>query len=243
VVGPELATQPFWDPLIRVIDWASENVTSTLCSCLATHAVLQFRYGQKRIPQPAKVWGVYPHRVLEKHHPLVNDINTCFDVPHSRWNAVTPEQFDAAGLRILARSDEGGVHLATSTDGMRFVFFQGHPEYDTISLLKEYKREVMLYARSEIKTYPPFPDNYFGIRERAILDEYRFRIHAARDSGADIPEFPEGLITERLDNTWHDTGEAVVGNWMGLVYQLTHSDRRIPFMEGIDPEDPLGLLK
>ena len=50
VVGPELSNQPFWEPLIRVIDWAAENVTSVLCSCLATHAVLQFRYGQKRRP-------------------------------------------------------------------------------------------------------------------------------------------------------------------------------------------------
>ena len=242
VVGPELSTQPFWKPLIRVIDWAWENVTSTLCSCLATHAVLEFRYGQKRIPQPSKVWGVYPHRVLEKHHPLVNDINTRFDVPHSRWNAVTPEQFAAAGLRVLGFSDEVGVHLATSADGIRFVFFQGHPEYDTISLLKEYKREVLRYARGETLDYPPFPYSYFGTQTRAILDEYRYRLDAARAQGDAPPELPEPLILDQLDNTWHDTGEAVVGNWMGLVYQLTHSERSIPFMEGIDPENPLGLL-
>ncbi len=54
VVGSELANQPFWEPLIEVIDWAYDNVTSTLCSCLATHAVLQFRYGQTRTPQAAK---------------------------------------------------------------------------------------------------------------------------------------------------------------------------------------------
>lgn len=54
VVGSELVNQPFWKPLIEVADWAHEKVTSTLCSCLATHAVLQFRYGQKRIPQPQK---------------------------------------------------------------------------------------------------------------------------------------------------------------------------------------------
>ena len=28
---------------------------------------------------------------------------------------------------------------------------------------------------------------------------------------------------------------------MGVVYQVTHRDRRIPFMDGIDPENPLGL--
>jgi homoserine O-succinyltransferase len=54
VVGPQLSTQPFWEPLIEVIDWAYSNVTSTLCSCLATHAVLEFRYGQPRRPRPRK---------------------------------------------------------------------------------------------------------------------------------------------------------------------------------------------
>src|SRR3569832_1925721 len=47
VTQPDLALEPFWQPLIEVIDWAYDNVTSTLCSCLATHAVMQFRYHQK----------------------------------------------------------------------------------------------------------------------------------------------------------------------------------------------------
>ena len=64
VGGSNLADEPFWEPLIEVVDWAYENVTSTLCSCLATHAVMQFRYGQTRQPLPAKRWGVYSHRVV-----------------------------------------------------------------------------------------------------------------------------------------------------------------------------------
>jgi homoserine O-succinyltransferase len=241
VIGAELADQPFWEPLITVIDWAMDNVTSTLCSCLATHAMLQFRYGKKRIPQPHKIWGVFPHCVLDKSHPLVNDVNTRFDVPHSRWNAVTRQQFEAAGLHVLVESEDIGVHLATSGDGLRVVFFQGHPEYDTISLLKEYKREVMLYANRQRDDYPAFPANYFHISEKAVLNEYRGYVETALADGTEVPEFPERLIEGRLDNTWHDTAEAVVGNWMGLVYQITHRDRRLPFMEGVDPDDPLGL--
>jgi homoserine O-succinyltransferase len=241
VIGAQLANQPFWEPLKSVIAWATENVTSTLCSCLATHAVLQFRYEQKRIPQPDKIWGVFSHRVMDNTHPLVNDVNTRFDVPHSRWNAITRQQFDAAGLRVLVESEEGGVHLATSADGLRLVLFQGHPEYDTISLLKEYKREVLLYAAGNRADYPPFPHAYFPIREQAVLDEYRGRLEAALAAGEVMPDFPESLVAQRIDNTWHDTAEAVVGNWMGVVYQVTHSDRRIPFMEGVDPEDPLGI--
>ena len=241
VIGPELANQPFWQPLIGVIDWAVDSVTSTLCSCLATHAMLQFRYDQHRLPQSKKIWGVFPHRVVDKKHPLVNDVNTRFDVPHSRWNAVTRQQFDAAGLHVLVDSEQTGVHLATSADGLRIIFFQGHPEYDTISLLKEYKREVALYANGQRDDYPPFPENYFRIRERALLSEYRNRVDAAMARHGKLPEFPEKLVERRLDNTWHDTAEAVVSNWLGVVYQVTHSDRRIPFMDDVDPEDPLGL--
>ncbi|RMG38090.1 MAG: homoserine O-succinyltransferase [Gammaproteobacteria bacterium] len=243
VVGPELSTQAFWRPLIEVIDWAWNNVTTTLCSCLATHAVLEFRYGQKRRPQREKIWGVFPHQVVDKQHPLVTDVNTRFDVPHSRWNAVERDQFDAAGLRVLVESPEVGVHLATSADGLRFVFFQGHPEYDTISLLKELKREALRYASGEIEAFPPFPVNYLGLHERALVREYRLRLEEARMAGREPPEFPEALLVPGLDNTWHDTAEAVVGNWMGLMYQVTHRDRKIPFMEGVDPNDPLGLAR
>lgn len=241
VIGPELSEQPFWNPLIEIIGWAYENVTSTLCSCLATHAVLQFRYKQKRIPMPAKRWGVYPHKVRDPYHPLTSGMNTRFDVPHSRFNEIRREQFEQARLKILVESETAGVHLATSEDGFRIVFFQGHPEYDVISLLKEYKREVGRYIRGEVDDYPPLPENYFSRQSAAILEEYRDWIIAARSSGAEPPEFPEDLLVPQLDNTWHDSAEAVINNWIGKVYQITHIDRRKPFREDINPDDPLGL--
>ena len=241
VIGADLSREVFWDPLIEVADWAHQNVTSTLCSCLSTHAVMGFRYGQRREKLRSKKWGVFRHRVVAPNHPLVADINSEFDVPHSRWNKVTPEQFRAAGLKILVESDAVGAHLATSSDGLRFVFFQGHPEYDTVSLLKEYKREVLRFVHGASATFPPFPDHYFQTYEQAILREYRLLVERSLSGGHLMPEFPEKLVRTRLDNTWHDTAEAVVGNWMGLVYQVTHRDRRKPFMDGIDPDDPLGL--
>lgn len=241
VTGPDLSLEPFWEPLGRVIDWAWDNVTTTLCSCLTTHAVLQFRYGKARVKQPEKVWGVFEHRVVDKRHPLVADVNTRFDVPHSRWNCITAEQFETAGLRVLAESDQSGVHLATSPDGFRMVFFQGHPEYDTISLLKEYKRDLMLYGKGVFKEPPPFPKGYFGCQEKAILNEYRGRMEAAMAKGEPLPEFPETLVAARLDNTWHDTAEGVVANWLGLMYQVTNRVRKLPFMAGVDPDNPLGL--
>lgn len=241
VTGPELSDEPFWEPLIEVVDWACEHVCSTLCSCLATHAVMQFRYGQRRQPLGEKRWGVYPHRVLMRTHPLVGNVNTCFDVPHSRFNDISRAQFESAGLHVLAESDESGVHLAVSPDGFRQVFFQGHPEYDTISLLKEYKREVKRFIAGARTDYPPFPDYYFGLQARAILDEHRDQILAALAHGREPPVFPENHLIPQLHNTWHDTAEGVVGNWMGMIYQVTNQDRKQTFMSHIDPNDPLAL--
>ena len=241
VTQPDLAAEPFWQPLIEVIDWAYENVTSTLCSCLATHAVMQFRYKQKRRRLPAKCWGVYQHRVVDLRHPLVNDVNTLFDVPHSRFNEVSREQFEQAGLHVLAESEAAGVHLAVSEDFFRVVFFQGHPEYDTISLLKEYKREIMLYSSGASPDDPPFPENYFSLQTQAILDEFKQELVDAKSRGTTLPPFPEAVIQARLNNTWHDTAEAVINNWIGKVYQVTNSSRKLPFMQDVDPNDPLGI--
>jgi homoserine O-succinyltransferase/O-acetyltransferase len=241
VIGPQLSTQSFWQPLIEVIDWAYENVTSTLCSCLATHAVLEFRYGKKRRHLGAKRWGVYSHRVLDRKHPIVTDVNTRFDVPHSRFNQIDRAQFEDAGLYVLVESEEAGVHLAVSEDLLRLVFFQGHPEYDIISLLKEYKREVNLFFHSARPDYPPFPQNYFSAQAEAILEEYRDKLIIAKAGNRPQPLFPETLVSQCLDNTWHDTAEAVLDNWIGTVYQVTDVDRKKPFQHDINPNDPLGI--
>ena len=241
VTQPNLADEPFWEPLIAVIDWAHNNVTSVLCSCLATHAVMQFRHQQKRKKLPEKCWGVFQHELVDRTHPLVNDINTRFDVPHSRFNEITRQQFEDAGLRVLVESPVAGVHLAVSEDLFRIVYFQGHPEYDTNSLLKEYKREVQLFVEGKRESYPPFPENYFSQQVQAILLEHKSQLLDAIKNKATLPEFPEELVCSLLHNTWHDTGKAMINNWIGRVYQTTNSDRKKCFMEGIDPNDPLGI--
>ena len=242
VTHSDLTQEVFWDPLVKVADWAYKNVTSTLCSCLATHAIIQARHQQKRQSLGNhKHWGVFQHWVKDKTHPLVSDINTRFDVPHSRYNKMSRQQFTEAGLRVLVEGEKAGVHLAVSEDGIRTVYFQGHPEYDSVSLLKEYKREVMRFHAADRPDYPPFPENFLDVTCQAVLDEYQARVRHSRASGEALPAFPEHIILPRIQNTWHDSGLAVIGNWMGLVYQITHSDRKRPFMDDLDPNNPLDL--
>ena len=242
VTHSNLSDEEFWEPLIKVADWAYENVTSTLCSCLATHAIIEARHQQKRqnLGQ-RKHWGVFQHWVKDKTHPLVSDINTRFDVPHSRYNKLSRQQFTEAGLKVLVEGEDAGVHLAVSEDGIRTVYFQGHPEYDSVSLLKEYKREVIRFYAGDRLDYPPFPVNFLDFTSQAIFDEYKDKVLEAQSNQQPMPVFPEHIIVPRLQNTWHDSGLAVIGNWMGLVYQITHSDRKRPFMETLDPSNPLGL--
>lgn len=241
VTKPDLTLEPFWDELCIVVDWAAEHVTSVFCSCLATHAVWQQRYEIKRRHLPAKCWGVFEHRAIECEHPLVKHINTKFCVPHSRYNTVDPAPLQQAGMHTLVVSDDIGVLLAVSQDGFRFVFSQGHPEYDTTSLLKEYKREVSRFIEGTRDDYPPFVSNYFSRQSRAILREHEAEVKVALATNAPVPELPEDLLLARLDNVWRDTAHVIMANWIGKVYLLTHADRRLPFMDGVDPKNPLGL--
>ena len=169
---------------------------------------------------------------------MLREINTRFDAPHSRHNEITREQLEAAGLAVLVEDTDGAVHLAVSPDQFRVVYFQGHPEYDIVSLFKEYKRELLRHANGERQTPPPHPENYFS---GAVLDtvlRYADEMAQRPDAAADL----EREIVSRLDNTWGDTAKAIMSNWLGLVYQLTNLDRRKQFMSGVDRDDPLGSV-
>jgi len=241
VANPALDQEAFWEPLMEVVGWAENNVASILCSCLATHALLKHQHGIDRRPLPSKKWGVYSHRVVQPEHPLLRDINTRFDAPHSRFNDISRQQLEAAGLPVLAESEAGGVHMAVSPDGFRVLYFQGHPEYDSNSLLKEYKREVLRYVAGKLDAPPPFPENYFSTEAEAIAQRFVGEAVAAGSRGKPVPDFLECEVEVLLDNTWGDTAKAIFNNWLGLIYRLTNLDRTKQYMPGVNPDNPLGI--
>lgn len=239
VANPALEQETFWGPLIEIVRWADQNVASTLCSCLATHALVQHLHGINRQRLPHKQWGVYSHRINVPEHPLMRDINTRFDAPHSRYNEITRQQLEVEGLTVLVESVDAGVHLAVSPDGIRTVYFQGHPEYDSISLLKEYKREVFQYFLGERDKKPRYPEQYFSADAHKVASHFMEYMENAQDVQTALQNFPEAELKHHVDNTWGDTGKAIVNNWLGLVYQLTNLDRKLQFMPGVDPSNPL----
>lgn len=238
-----LRDELFWHELTQVIEWANQKVTTTMCSCLATHAVVEHLYGLKRQRLPeGKCWGVFAHTLAAPSHPLVSNLNTKFDTPHSRFNDVSREAFESKGLRVLVESQKAGVHIAVSPDLFRWVFLQGHPEYDRASLLKEYKRDITRWHSGQYKTCPPIPYQMIDTRMEPLLNEFAHRVAQAKLNGNPMPELPESMLWSGIHNTWGDTAKALFSNWIGKMYQVTHHERSIPFMDGVDPNDPLGLL-
>jgi homoserine O-succinyltransferase len=131
--------------------------------------------------------------------------------------------------------------MAVSPDQFRVVYLQGHPEYDTNSLLKEYKREVLRFLNGELHQPPPFPENYFSPAAERAARQYVREAEQALWEDRSLPGSLEAEIEPLLDNTWGDTAKAIVANWLGLVYQLTNLDRREQYMEGVDLNNPLNL--
>lgn len=142
----------------EVIDWADENVPSTIYSCLAAHFALNHKFGLKRdIAQP-KIFGVEDHTRLETSSPFTEDMNDIIRAPHSRWGNVAPEQIKRmGGVALLAVSDRVGWLLAEgwNSAGGRDLFIQGHPEYSRYDLHDEYQRDV------ERGLMPALPTNYY----------------------------------------------------------------------------------
>lgn len=162
----------YWDELKQIMEWSKENVTSTLHVCWGAQAGLYYHFGLKKRLLARKLFGIYEHRVLERREPLVRGFDDIFYAPHSRYTEVAKEDIAACGaLTVLAESDEAGVFLCMTHDG-RQVFLMGHPEYDRVTLDKEYKRDIGKGLAIDI------PKNYYPNDDASRRPNMLWRAHA-----------------------------------------------------------------
>lgn len=147
ITGAPVEQMPFeevdyWDELKEIMDWTVTNVTSTLHLCWGAQAGIYYHYGIDKVQLSEKKFGVFPHRVRNRKIPLVRGFDDVFFAPHSRHTEVPQDLLEQDDrIMILADSEEAGVFLCMAKEG-RQVFVMGHPEYDRITLDKEYKRDV-----------------------------------------------------------------------------------------------------
>ena len=132
----------YWEELTRIMKWSETNVTSTLHICWGAQAGLYYHYGIQKSKLNKKMFGIFEHRVLNKKVPFVRGFDDAFYAPHSRYTTVLKEDIlKCKDLTILAESEEAGVFIVMAGEGKQ-IFVMGHPEYDRISLDKEYKRDI-----------------------------------------------------------------------------------------------------
>ena len=132
----------YWEEMKEIMEWTKENVTSTIYLCWAAQAGLYYHYGLKKKMMDHKVFGLFPHKVMNRKIPLVRGFDDVFLAPHSRHTEVPAEDIhNCKALTVLAESEEAGVFLAMAQEG-RQIFVMGHPEYDRVTLDQEYKRDL-----------------------------------------------------------------------------------------------------
>jgi len=216
VSQPLLQNELFWPELIDILAWARSNVRSTLCSCLATHAAVKVFYGVDRQHLGDKCWGVFEHQVLSKQHALVQNVESYLNMCHSRFNDIPRALFEKHNVDVLIGSEQAGVQLAAEKD-IRIVYFQGHPEYDDISLLKEYKREIIRYITGELDAYPPVPENYFNEQAMQQVTDYQIRVEQASNKRAMLELFPEDDLKKCVSHPWKKSANAIFTNWVNFI--------------------------
>ena len=162
----------YWDELCMIMDWTNKHVTSTVHICWGAQAGLYHRYGINKYEMDKKLFGIYEHRVLDRTVPLVRGFDDIFLAPHSRYTYVRREDIDRRPeLMVLVESEEAGVFLVQSIDG-KHIFVMGHPEYDRVTLDKEYRRDRAKGMDTAI------PVNYYPGDDPAVTPLLTWRMHA-----------------------------------------------------------------
>lgn len=207
-----LADEPYWGRLARLVDWAQTHVRSSIWSCLAAHAAVLHLDGIERRRLARKRFGVFEHARVQSH-PLLQAARPPFANPHSRWNDLPIESLRAAGYAILTASEASGADLFVKDGWCLHVFFQGHPEYDATTLLKEYRRDVSRFLRQEQGGYPDAPSGYFS--QTAIAALTAFRDRALQAPSADLIEsFPLADLCAGLGLPWGANARTIYRNWL-----------------------------
>ncbi len=169
VTGAPVETIPFedvkyWKELTSIMDFAENNVTSTIYICWGAQAALYYKFGINKIALDKKLFGVYPVKAVVKNDMLLKGMDDLFYIPNSRHTRVDEDAVRKCdAIKILAESDEAGIAIAKTPDNKSF-FFTGHSEYDRFTLQNEYLRDL---AKGE--SIQP-PANYFCDEDMTKVD-------------------------------------------------------------------------
>jgi homoserine O-succinyltransferase len=219
----DLRDEPYWRSFTRVLEWAQENTCSTVWSCLAAHAAILHMDDIRRVKSNEKVFGVFENMRVSPHG-LTVDLPTRFSIPHSRWNGIREERLVDSGYSVLSRSEAAGVDTFIKQQKSLFVFFQGHPEYEPDTLLREYRRDMGRYFRGEMDIWPSTPRSYFDQATEDLLRARGKSLSGFRDENV-FAELSAALEEQKPQNTWQSAARGVYRNW--LRYLRTEKEKTL----------------
>ena len=210
-----LSDEPYWNRFVEVLEYADRHLVSSVWSCLAAHGAVLYLDQIQRRRLAYKRSGVYGHSVTPTH-PLMAGLPGTLATPHSRWNELDPAALEAAGYELLSSSTENGADTFIKRRGSLLVFFQGHPEYEDQTLLKEFRRDVGRFLSGEHTNYPRVPAGYFGPAAQAVLDDFERRATADR-AAVTLQEFPYAAAAAAVENRWTGSAVGIYRNWLDWV--------------------------
>lgn len=213
--APVLTQEPYWPHFVELLAYARERTVASIWSCLAAHAVVLSLDGIERQRLPEKRCGVYEHGILSGHS-LMAGVSAPMPMPHSRWNELPAAALRAAGYTLLSWSDETGADAFVREEQSLLLFFQGHPEYEDTTLLKEYRRDVGRYLSGQQPHYPTLPRGYLSAEGTALLAEFRDQALGSR-SAALLDSFPFAAVAAVLHNRWRAAAIALYRNWLAFI--------------------------
>jgi homoserine O-succinyltransferase/O-acetyltransferase len=214
-IAPLLSDEPYWNRFGELMRWADANTTSSIWSCLAAHAAVELLDGIRRRRLEFKRCGVFAHTVLP-NQPLLEGVDAPLHNPHSRWNELPADALREAGYTIVSASADSGADMFTKQTNSLLVFFQGHPEYEDATLLREYRRDVGRFLRGQQSHYPTLPHSYFPPAALKLLSAFEARARNA-PSAELLTDFPMTAVAETLQNTWSAGAARIYHNWLALL--------------------------
>ncbi len=163
----------YWPELKDIMEWTKTNVYSTLHICWGAQAGLYYHYDIPKYPLDQKMFGVFTHTVNGKNIPLFRGFDDVFYLPQSRHTEIRREDIVPMDeLDLVSESEESGVGIVMTRNG-RQIFITGHGEYDSDTLLYEYRRD-MDKGLNNIS----IPKHYFPNDDPTQPPKVRWRAHA-----------------------------------------------------------------
>ncbi len=229
-----LECEPYWHYLARLLEWAANSVPVVLLSCLAAHASILLFDGIERVQRPSKCSGVFAGTVQGPgDDPITDGLPALVPMPHSRMNDVPQAALAEVGYQILVGCDGGstGWSVATRQCGdALFVLCQGHPEYNTLSLLREYRRDVRrsLFGLGAVP-YPWLPERYLSSDATAIMEEFARQAASPCWSAQELwATFPYDEVAPGVQNTWAEASSRFYANLLGVARRAARARNAVP---------------